>query len=218
MFSIQYGRSSDVDENPTYQVIGRGLESLANVSGNISEIASRVEAEFREVNEFSTHRPFVRAHASLVDGSVLYTGVYYYGISEDSVKRFELRIFHPDIPFGVDRYDEIFDASPVTKPMYLEEAKINNYRISNIPENATQVVMPTVNLSGTTNDMVAIENPITSENVDDDVWRYFKSPNQLFAKSYIDDGDRPPLITDFRFISVDDLEPIFYEAEIEQTN
>ncbi|MDT3436796.1 hypothetical protein [Haloarcula sp. 1CSR25-25] len=216
MFTIQFGRSSDVDEDPTYQVFGEGVESLTHGTENIPEIASKVEEVFRDREKFSLHRPFIRAHSRLADGSVLYTGVYYYGRSTDSVKRFELRIFHPDVPFGVDRYDEIFDSSPVKKPPYLEEVNTKRYRVTDIPERATEVVRPIISISDSSVETVAIENPITSNNVPENAWGAFKSPNQLFAKSYlVEDEAQSAKISDFRAVSIDDLEPIFYEAEIQ---
>lgn len=215
MFTIQFGRSSDVDNNPTYQVFGEGVESLGTVQENISEIMSKVESEFRDREKFSTHRPFIRAHANLWDESVLDIGVYYRGFSANSVKRFELRIFHPEIPQGEERYQEIYDSSPVEMPLYFEEVKVTRYSISDIPEWATQIVKPTVSLGDSGVERVAIENPITSDHVPKDVWDSFKSPNQLFAYSYIlDDETRDAKISDFRAVSIEDLEPIFYEAEI----
>lgn len=216
MFTVQYGRSADVNDNTTYQVLGEGVEPLAYATENVSAISAKVEDEFRDRDGFSTHRPYIRSHARLVDGSVLYTGVYYYGLSTDSVKRFELRLFHPDIPFGIDRYNEIFDSSPVEKPPYLEEVNLKRYSISDIPERATQVVTPTVSIGDTSAETVAIENPITSNHVPENVWESFKSPNQLFADSFlVGDEISDPKISDFRAVSIDDLEPIFYEAEIQ---
>lgn len=216
IFTIQFGRSSDVNTNPTYQVLGEGVESLVHATKNIPEITSKVEEKFRDREDFSTHRPLVRAHSSLIDGSVLYTGVYYYGRSTDSVKRFELRTFHPDIPFGVERYDEIFDSSPVNKPSYFENVETNRYRVSDIPELATEVVKPLISISDSSPETVAIENPITADNVPEDVWRAFQSPNQLFAESYLlENIPNTAKITNFRAVSIDDLEPTFYEAEVQ---
>jgi hypothetical protein len=116
----------------------------------------------------------------------------------------------------VERYDEIFDSSPVNKPPYLENVKVKRYRDSDIPERATEVVKPIISISDSSPETVAIENQITADNVPEDVWRSYQSPNQLFAESYLfDDEPTNAKISDFRAVSVDDLEPIFYEAEVQ---
>ena len=88
--------------------------------------------------------------------------------------------------------------------------------MTDIPERATEVVRPIISISDSSVETVAIENPITSNNVPENAWGAFKSPNQLFAKSYLVENEaQSAKISDFRAVSIDDLEPIFYEAEIQ---
>lgn len=214
IFTLQFDRSSDVNDGRTYQVFGQGKESLAHVSNNIPEISTVAEDEFRDGNNYSTHRPFLRAHSRLIDGSVLYAEVYYYGPSTDSVKRFELRTFHPNIPFGTNRYDDIFEASPVEKPPYIEDANVTRHRIPDLPERATQIVEPTISLGGSTIETVSVENPFISDTASEEMREVFQSPNQLFAESYLGDDEIHEATMNFRAVSIDDLEPIFYKAEV----
>jgi hypothetical protein len=216
IFTVQYGRSSDANDHPTYQVLGHGMEALEYVSENVREIASSVEDKFRERNEYATHRPLIRAHAPLTDGSVIYTEAYYHSLNAESIKRFELRTLHPNLPFGVGRYNDIFEVSPVRKPQYIEEIEVTTHTVPDIPERATEVVRPTVTLVDSTVKTVAIENPITPNDLPETIWKSFKSPSHLFAESYLQDGKaHSARISDFRAVEVDDVEPVFYQAEIE---
>jgi len=215
-FSIQYGRSSEVNEHTTYQVFGDGIESLEAAEGNISDISIEVEENFRDTDDFSTHRPFIKTHSRLADGSILYIGVYYYGRSADSIKRLEMRTLHPNIPFGIGRYEEIFDTSPARTPQYLESVEIKRYRLTDISEYAIQIVKPKISLNTLSSEILAIENPITQDNVPEDVWGSFQSLNHIFAKSYLlEEENSASEIADFRAVSIGDLEPIFYQAEVQ---
>lgn len=215
IFTVQFGRSSDVNDGPTYQVFGQGIESLGHASNKIPEISAVAENELRERNDYSTHRPFLRAHSRLIDGSVLYVEVYYYGLGADSVKKFELRTFHPHIPHGTERYDDIFEVAPVEKPPYIEDVNVTRHRLPDLPESATQIVEPTIPLWGSTIETVAVENPFISDTGSEEIREAFKSPNQLFAESYLKDDEIHEAKMNFSAVSIDDLEPIFYKAEVQ---
>lgn len=215
-FTIQFGRSDDANESPTYQALGTGIKSLQYADNHLRELAHEIEEDFDHDGEFATHRPLIRAHTSLSDGSVLYVEVYYYGQSADSIKRFELVTFHPKIPFNPDQYDEIYEASPTQPPNYVEEVEISTKRDFEILNYSPPSVIKTETFRSQVTEIAKIENPMRDHRQTmERPWNVFKSPHQLYGELHLYDGNSDQAgVTALRAVSPEIIEPVFYHMEI----
>ncbi|MDF9748428.1 hypothetical protein [Natrinema salsiterrestre] len=215
IFTVQFGRAGPSDDRPTYQAVGKGVDSLQHAEDNISKLSQEIEEEFDESSEFSTHRPLIRAHTDLQDGSVLYAESYYHTHNAESVKRFELVVFHPDIPFNADRYDEIHEVSPARPPSYIEEGNISTGSGFGVINYEPQNVKETAGIESDVTDKVSVDNPIREHSRSiERPWNAFESPNRLYAESYLYDNMDEALITALRAASPEIIEPVFYRMEV----
>lgn len=215
-FAVQFGRTDRANEYPTYQALGRGIDDLRYADRNIDRLSNEIEECYDAGTSYTTHRPLIRAHTSLHDNSVLYAEVYYHGYSMESIKRFELVTFHPQIPFNTDRYNEIYSSSPVNPPNYIEEVKATAKSDFPVLDHSPSSIGETEAFGPGMTDMIRIENlfrrlrePMPSP------WGVFESPRQLYADSYMSEGvDDDPVVTSTRAVSLEGVESVFYNMEV----
>lgn len=218
MFTVQFGRSDRANEYPTYQALGSGVESLSRADENIQELSHAIESKLGVAEEYSTHRPFIRAHTTLQDNSVLYVELYYHTFQADSVKHFEQLIFHPHQPFDTERYEGIFQRSPVGRPYYLEETDISRKLDFKFIGYEPEQIERTEALRHSVIDIGCIENPLQIHGVaENEPWNAFSTPQEFFPELYChpDDFDEAR-ITSTRAVALDIIEPVFYKMEIDR--
>lgn len=215
-FAVQFGRTDEANDHPTYQALGNGLDNLRYADDNIKELANEIEEHYEAGEDYTTHRPLIRAHTTLYDNSVLYAEVYYHGYSTESVKHFELVTFHPQIPFNTDRYDEIYSSSPVNPPSYIEEIKMTTKSDFPVLNHSPASISETDAFRAGVPDICRVENlfrrlrePMQSP------WDVFESPRQLYADSYVHgSSDKEPEVTSVRAASPETIESVFYQIEV----
>lgn len=217
MFAVQFGRSSPNVGDISYQALGKGVPSLRNAISNIPELSNTIEDELDIADEYSTHRPLIRAHSKLEDGSVLYAEIYYHSFETDSVKHFQLNTFHPDQPFGTGRYEGIFQKSPVSIPPYTEEVDNTTQSDFDFVGYKPDQVEETSAIRQSVVNIGCIENPLKVHGLSLDApWDGFNSPHHFFPELY----SRPEeydaaRITSARAVAVDQVEPPFYQMELD---
>lgn len=216
-FVVQFGRSDRANEYPTYQALGSGVDSLSNAEENIRDLSYEIDSNLGVAEEYSTHRPFLKAHTTLNDSSVLYVEIYYHTLEADSVKHCEIILFHPNQPFGTDRYDGIFERAPVGIPYYTEQAEISRKTDFRFIGYEPERVQRTEALRHSAIDIGSIENPLPVHGISlDEPWAGFNTPKEFFPELYCPsdefDGAR---ITSTRAVELDIIEPVFYKMEVD---